>query len=45
MAAQLNGHRFKMKGVNVSRKRPPDGGGIAFSPKIELKTRKAARDE
>ena len=37
MVAQLDGHRFKMKGVSVSRKRPPDGGGASISPKIELK--------
>ena len=30
VAAQLDGHRFKMKGVSVSRKRPPDGGGTSI---------------
>ena len=44
MVAQLDGHRFKMKGVSVSSKRPPDVAALAFSPKIELKTRKATRE-
>ena len=33
VAAQLDGHWFKMKGVSVSRKRSPDGGGTSiFTP-------------
>ena len=28
--AQLDGQLFKMKGVSVSRKRPPDGGGTSI---------------
>ena len=30
VVAQLDGHLFKMKGVSVSRKRPPDGGSTSI---------------
>ena len=44
MGAQLDGHLFKMKGVSVSRKGHQMVAALAFSPKIELKTRKATRE-
>ena len=30
VAEQPDGHRFKMRGVSVSRKRPTDGGGASM---------------
>ena len=30
VVAQLDGHLFKMKGVSVSRKKSPDGGGTSI---------------
>ena len=30
MVTQLDGHWFKMKGVSVSRKEPPDGGSTSI---------------